>query len=220
MAFTVAQVMDQVRYHLADFPPNTDPQPLEIINDVQSDILRACRLYPLTVFNLTLVANQQFYTLDPSVYRIWSCLWQNNSNITSQIKVIETSVDELDYQAPNWRSQAPANIYRYFELGGQIGFVPAPSIPTTSGYPIVILNTTCSHPFTLTTDTLPAQVPTKDAWVWGACARWATMQRRDDAAGFADLAQASLNDLINFVNGRLPRQKPRVMQSYPRVRNR
>jgi hypothetical protein len=133
--------------------------------------------------------------------------------------MLETSLDELDYQAPNWRSQTPANIYRYFELGGQLGFVPPPSIPTTAGYPNVTIFTTCSHPFSATSDTLPAQVPNKDAWVWGACARWANMQRRDDVAGFADLAQGALNDLIKFVNGRLPRQKPRVQQSFPRVRN-
>jgi hypothetical protein len=219
MAFTVAQCISQAQYHMSDFPPASDAQALSIMNDVQSDILRAVRLYPLTAFNITLIANQQLYTLDPSVYRIWSCIWQNNASISSQIKVLETSIDELDYQAPNWRSQSASNVYRYFELGGQIGFVPAPAFATSAGYPIIILNTSTAQPFATTSSTLPAQVPTKDAWVWRACARWATMQRRDDAAGFADLGESALNDLIDFVNGLLPRQKPRVQQSYPRVRN-
>jgi len=287
--FSVLDVVEQCQYHLSDFPPMDDPnnQALNIVNYVQSDIVRSVRLYPLVQFSITLVAGQQYYTLDPSIYHIWSCIWQNNSNITSQIKVFETSLDELDYQAPNWQSQTPANIYKYFEVGGQIGFVPPPSVPTSSGYPIVLLNTTVAHSlgggsFTaslvstttitvtavgngsialgqavsgsgiptgtiiqsfgtgtgglgtyvisnaatltgsseiFTGDFLAPQIPTMDAWVWASCARWATMQRRDDAAGFGDLAQGSKDDLINFVNARLARQKPRVMQSYPRVRN-
>jgi len=192
---------------------------LQIINDVQADILRAVRLYPVTTRTVTLISGQQFYALDPDIYRIWSCVWQNNANITSQIKIFETSRDELDYQAPNWQAQSPTITYKYFEDGGNIGFVPPPLIPTTSGYPIVKIYCTTASPLLSNEDTLPPQVPTPDAWVWGCCARWATMQRRDDAAGFADLATGAKDDLIRFVNGRLARQKSRVMQSYPRVRN-
>jgi hypothetical protein len=219
MAYTVDQCISQCKLHMSDFPLDTDPNALLLANLAQSDIVRAVALYPNTTWNITLVAGQQEYALDPSIIHITSAIWQWNNGVTSQVTLIPTSIDQLDYEYPNWRAMSPATTYKYYEYGGMLGLVPPPSQSTSGGYPTVILNTQVEQPFASTASTLPSQVPTTDPWVWGMCARWAAMQRRDDAAGFADLALSARNDLIKFVNGRLLRQKSQLRQSYSRVRN-
>jgi hypothetical protein len=218
-AFTVAQCIAQAQYHLSDFPPSSDPQSLEIINDVQSDIVRVCVLYPDVPWVISLVSGQQEYALDPSIIHVLSAIWQWSANLGSQWPLQPTSVDQQDYQFQNWRAQNPQTPYRYYERGGNIGFVSAPNVTTVNGYPNVTIYTQVEQPFASTSSTLPAQTPTKDAWVWGMCARWATMQRRDDASGFADLATSARNDLIKYVNGRILRQKATIRQSYSTPRN-
>lgn len=219
MAYTVAQCIQQCLLHMSDFPPLTDSNALLLANLTQADIVRSVALYPETTFNISLVSGQQEYTLDPSIIHVTSAIWRWNNQVTAQIALIPTSIDQLDYEYPNWRAMSPATTYKYYERGGMLGLVPPPSQTTAAGYPIVILYTQTEQPFASTSSTLPAQVPTTDPWVWGMCARWAAMQRRDDAAGFADLALSARNDLIKFVNGRLLRQKSQMRQSYSRVRN-
>lgn len=217
MAVLVSDVTAQVRMHESDFPLDSDSKALLLVNLAHADIVRAVRLYPITTFNINVVNGTQEYTLDSSIYRIWSALWVQDAN--TKLRIYETSIDWLDYNQPNWRMQSPSNQpYQYYEQGGMIGFVSTPNV-TTSTYPYVLLECMTAQPFASISSALPPQVPTVDAWVWGVCARWSAMQRRDDAAYFSQLATSARNELISFVNGRLPRQKPMMIASYPRVRN-
>jgi hypothetical protein len=221
MAYLVSDVTAQVRDHMSDFPPDSDALALTLVNLVQTDIVRRVRIYPLQTFTINLVANQQEYDLDPTVWRIWSCLFNQDPNTNPRIW--ETSIDELDAEMPNWRMATPSfTPYKYYEQGRKIGFWPTPNTSgsSPSTYPFITMYCLTTEPLASTASSFPSFLPTVDPWVWGVCARWAAMQRRDDVTYFTTLAEGSLNDLISFVNGVLVRQKPSVRANYRRPRNR
>ena len=219
MAFLVSDVTAQVRLHMSDFPLDTDPVALSIVNLAYSDIVAKVRLYPTSALTIYPIANQQEYTLPSSIVRIWSARWWTSS--TTSIPIMETSIDELDYENPVWRSVSPSNQpYKYYEDGGQLGFFPAPSTTVASGYPCVILQTTLFTPYATISDPLPTYLLNVDAWVWGVCARWSAMQHHDSADYFANLALNARAELIASRNNLLVRQKPMVKASYNGPRNR
>jgi len=220
MGFLVSDVTALVRDHMSDFPPDSSALALQLVNFAQSDIVRACRVYPTVEFKINLVNGQQTYPLDDTVVRIWRAYWwiapQNG------IRIYETSIDELDDINPAWLNLSPANqAYRYYEDGRNLGLVPPPNIDSpVSGYPYVKIYCATQHQFATVSDPLPTFLTQMDAWVWGSCARWAAIQRRSDADYFADLAAGARTDLVRLVNGTLVRQKPQVRAAYSNIRNR
>lgn len=219
MAFLVSDVTAQVRMHMSDFPQDSEASALTIVNLAYSDLVAKVRLYPPSAFTIYPVANQQEYTIPSSIVRIWSARWLTSS--TTQIPIIETSIDELDYENPVWRSVSPSNQpYKYYDVGGKLGFFPAPSTTVVSGYPHIELQATIFTPFTSISDPLPTFLLNVDPWVWGCCARWSAMQHHDSADYFANLALGARAELISSRNNLLTRQKPMVKASYNGPRNR
>lgn len=217
MAFLVSDVTARVRLHMSSFPQDVDANALIIMKDVHSSIVEQIDLYPVQTVDISLTSGTREYSLDPDIFQIKSGVYLTSAS--SYVPLWETSIDWLDYNAKSWRMQGTGQPTKYYELGGNIGFYPTPNTTTSGGYPIARLTVKKRNAITSISDSLPSQIPNLDAYVYGACLRYAQMNQADSIQKFQQLYALALEDLRRFIDGKLLRQKPSVRANTRRVRN-
>lgn len=215
MAYTVTQVVTAVRQV---FPDIADADIVDKINEANQVITQKTKIYPETTVDINLVAGTREYVLSATIQKVWAAAYVTSAGESGYQPLIETSQDELDIDNRTWRAQQNGVPYRYYELGGYVGLYPTPNTTTSGGYPILRLFVNTQTTLT-SISSLPSQVPTLEPWKWYACKEIA-LEKYPDRVGLYDkMWRDSMQDLVRFVHGRLPRQNPRVKAQVPYVRN-
>ena len=214
MAITVASLYSTAQSHFPDIPQATF---LSLLNDVHQEIIENIRLTPDVTVTISLVAGQQEYALPDTVLRIWDAAYISQSGDYQKLR--QTNVDWLDYNCPGWRNYSPSTPYRIYDRGGNIGLVPAPSLSTTGGYPIVSLvcSQTSDTPLGID-DSLPSTARTGNAWTYRVLERWCDMNHPESSSFFAGLSAREYERLITYSYGRMSRDKASVQMRIPRIR--
>lgn len=167
---TINQVIQRLRRQLPDADDTTI---LDYINEVHDDLLS---LVPLnrTEEDISLVANQTEYTLNPSTVRVWEAEYLRSATDRRPLK--GEDITRLALAQPTWRNM-PAGVPRRFFIDRDedeqiVGILPKPNVTTSGGYPIVKLHVTRTETLTRTSN-VPVGI-SGDVYVFGAMARFFT----------------------------------------------
>jgi hypothetical protein len=210
MAITVATVVNAIQAHFADI---SQAMCLSLLNDVHNDLLEDARLTPDTTVTINLTVGTQEYALPDTVLRVWESSYATSAGNSSTLKQI--SVDELDYLHRGWRTEPTGTPSMMYERGGMVGFYPCPDTTTAGGFPLVTLYVSQQTATLDISASLPATARTANAWTYEVCKRFAAMQHPDQFAMFAALAKGERERLIEYIYGRLARDKATVMVRIP-----
>jgi len=214
MAYTVAEVFEQVRRIYQDCPD--DSTLLKMMNDEHFDICRYVKLYPDTTVNVSLTAGTREYALSASVLHIWNAAYFTSATAYTPLR--QTSRDRLDNDNMTWLQQSNGVPYLYYESGGYVGFYPTPNTTTSAGYPIVTLYCQSITTFSATSDSLPSQINNADPWIYGLARRFAAQSRVEDVPRLDALSRQSRADLAAYIASRTPRRLPSVRFSIPTIK--
>lgn len=214
MAYTVAEVFEQVRRMYQDCPD--DSTLLKMLNDEHFDICRYVKLYQDTTVSVSLTSGTREYALSASVMHIWNAAYFTSA--TSYTPLRQTSRDRLDNDFPSWLQQSSGTPYQYYESGGYIGFYPTPNATTSGGYPIVTLYCQSITAFTATSDSLPAQINNADPWIYGLARRFAMLEHPADLQRLDAMSKQSRADLAAYIISRTPRRLPSFRPNIPQVK--
>lgn len=187
---------------------------LELLNEAHLYITTQLHLIPDATYLVTTVAGQQEYPLPDNVATIWDAAYWRGGFVASgsNYKPLKaTNTDTLfEDRGPTWQLNQPGTPWGYYERGGNVGFVDAPSV---SGDQVQIFYTQAT---TLTAQTqLPTNIPSPWAWIYHVCFRAAPMPLQ---AGFDSLFQREMKLLREYVHGRIGRDRARVSYRVKRVR--
>jgi hypothetical protein len=189
---------------------------LELMNEAHLDIMGRCGLVPEGTLDIFLTANQQEYALDDSVVNIDDAVYW--SSASSHFPLRPTNKDSLyeDY-GPNWEVNiSPGQPYAFYEMGGMIGFVPAPSITTSNGYPKVTLYVRQFTPLTLTGN-FPTTINTVEPYVLHVLRYYAMKETPEKLPMFDALYKDKVKSIQDYVWRRTKRDKPRVFMRIPKI---
>jgi cell wall assembly regulator SMI1 len=212
---TANDILARVKEIFPDFD-TADTASLRWLQEAHNHILHAVRLKPTTSTTITLVADQQEYTLSDDVLRVWAATYYESAGSYSPLR--ETSYDELDLTDKTWRDQASSQPNAYYDLATVIGLYPKPATATSGGYPKVTIYVSSKETLAGST-TMPSNVPDHDAWIHYVATKFTERFYPEQQQYFAALAKGSLEKLATYILGRQVRNKPRVDYAYTTPRN-
>lgn len=205
MALTVTQIFAEVKGH---FPMVEQIEFLNIFNVVNNELVDAFRLVPDTMIQISLTSGTQEYALPTDVYRVWNGNYQTASDTYQPLT--QTSVDRLDEQDNTWRWEDPSTPSFYYERGGNVGFYPNPDTSTSVGYPIVNLYVSEQVASYGINDSLPGTVISADAWIYRVCQKLSVKYDADKFQLYERLAEKAKQEQLDFINGKIARDKPSI----------
>lgn len=212
-AITIAQVYADV---LRIFPDIPQAVFLDYVNEIDADYIQCnVRLTPQVVVPLSLVAAQQEYVIDTTVWALWQVGYLTGPG--SGVDLVPTTFDYLDYQMAGWRYQAPGVPAWWYYDGGSIGFYPAPSQGTVGGYPIVNLYVTKQGAAYGIGDSLPGPVHTDYPWVYGVCKLWAQAYYPERVVEFESKFKTAFINLKAYMSGHNIRRKNKRIVRVPQI---
>jgi hypothetical protein len=188
---------------------------LQLLNEAHIEIIRNCHLIPDTTMTINLTAGTQEYALPDSCVRVWDAAYFSNASSHTPLK--PTNVDALYNQyGPNWQLQDAGVPWSFYERGGMVGLVPAPSVTTVTGYPNVTLYYTAYTALDFY-DTLPTTIFSMYPWVYFICAKQAVVTSPDKVAMYEGLYQKEMKQMQEAIFGRIGRDNPRLALKVPRL---
>lgn len=138
----------------------------------------------------------------------------------SYTPLLAMNIDKMDYENPSWRDQQGGQPYTYYENGPNFGLYLKPSLATgVGGYPKVTIYYTQKN-VTGMAVALPAQVLNYDAWVCYMLREFCRKRHPSDFPKYDQALSMALNDLLNYQQARLVRDKPEVINPIPFPTNR
>ncbi len=203
---------------------------ITLFNEAHHYICSQCKLYPTLTAQVNLTAGTAEYALStvvpntPSggILKIWEAYYYTSAS--SWTPIYPRNVDSLYADAgPGWELITQSTPYAFYERGGNIGFYPTPNISTSSSYPNVTLYYD-TIPVLGEADSLPA-VDTIYPWVYYMC--WLQVRAVADKPAaeldgsrkaYWEWFQESMKRLRESINGRVPRDKPRIAANVVQVR--
>ena len=197
MTYTVRQVIIDIRMEV---PGITDDLAFAYIQKVHR-YLSASFILATQMFDVTVVAGQYQYTLDPTITTVRTTHFLLNNQVGVASNLTPASTFDWDVENPNWRFDPPA-IPNEFAVGeGNLFLWPTPKDPTVSGYPILKLSAGVRT--TLTRDSnIPWDVP-PDVYIEGVKFHWASNNAKDKIQLYKalfDMQMDHLNELLPKVN--------------------
>lgn len=170
------------------------------------------------VVNLTVGVNE--YSFDPQVQRVYAALlYQSAGQIGLPMK--QKSVDWLDDNIINWRDpeNPPTFPYYYGFDGDRLVVYPFPNQTTAGGFPYV--NIWCEKYTVLAlTDTLPDQVQSPKAWVYGTAAQLEENKGRYEKATYLKARyKQEKSMLLRQITGRMLRDPTEIHMHIPQVQH-
>lgn len=176
------------------------------------------RLYAIASVDLTLALNQPEYAIAPGLIHVTSATFYNSAG--SWTPLVATNIDYLDNTNPTWRDQDSGQPFQYYEDGNNIGLWVKPSLATgIGGYPKVTVWYTAKN-VTGAAVALPDQPLSYDAWVMWMLEKYCRQRHPDLVPSYRQQFSDALNDLINYQQARLVRNKPEVEIPIPMPQNR
>ena len=211
---TVQQVIEVAAEHEEMNPVRG----LQLFTEAHQRILASCHLVPDSTVDITLVAGQMEYALPDSCIRIWDAAYWNSASSTDYQPLKATNVDTLFYdRGPNWQLAPASTPDRFYERGGVVGLVPAPSVATTAGYPKVTLYYTQFVAPTLL-GSLPSTITSVYPWVYHMCMRQAAVKDPAKVPFYESRFRLEMTQMQTQIFGRVGRDKPRVGGMIPKPR--
>jgi hypothetical protein len=189
---------------------------VDLFNEAHVEIIRNCHLIPDTTTTITLTSGTQEYALPDSCVRVWDAAYYSTS--TNWVSLEQTNVDTLfnDY-GPGWQLQSAGTPWSFFERGGNIGFMPAPNVTSTGGYPSVTLFYT-NYTALSFYDKLPTTIMSMYPWVYFICSKQAVVTAPDKVPMYHNLYEQEMKRMQEGIYGRVARDRPRVGLKIPRIR--
>jgi hypothetical protein len=192
---------------------------MNLLNEAHLYITSQLHLVPDLTTTISLVAGQQEYSLPDGVVTIWDATYWPNGIVSppsGNRPLKATNVDTLfEDRGPNWQLQANGEPWGYYERGGMIGFVPAPSVGSPASVQLFYTPATTLVP----TSTLPTNIPSCYPWVYHVCRRQADLERDLTKRQYWEKAlQEEMHYLREYIYGRVGRDRPRVSYRVKRVR--
>jgi hypothetical protein len=224
MPFTpsVASVIDKAR----QYEPIDPGQALDLFNEAHHYICSQNHFYPIQYGTILLTSGTQEYALSgltPGLLKIWDAAYFTAA--TSWNPIYPTNVDSAYYdRGPAWwATTSKGQTFQYYERGGNIGFIPTPSVTSVAGYPFVMVQYS-EIPIMGSDDTLPP-VDTVFPWVFMMC-ELACLADPDtpvstlaqDADFYHKKFEESMHYLRESVYGRVARDHARAATNIKRVR--
>lgn len=193
-----------------------DTAGLDLLQKAHDFLLRFVRIYPEEVVDINLVAGTREYALDSDVLRVWEAEYRTSATTATPLE--QTSTDWLDYNMRGWRSLPNGTPSMFYDIGGYIGLVQKPDTTSSGGYPIVRGYATKRQTLVGAT-ALPLMIREQtDAWEDEIAYRWARQTRSIEDIKLRDAARRrSRNELMSFLQGRLPRNRPHVESNIPEI---
>ncbi len=184
---------------------------MNLLNEAHLYITGQLHLVPDATIQISLVANQQEYSLPDGVVAIWDATYWSGGVVSppsGNLPLRATNVDTLfEDRGPNWQLQAAGQPWGYYERGGMIGFVPAP----VTGSPACVQLFYTPATVLTQTSTLPTNIPSCFPWVYHVCRRQADFDRDENKRAYWEKAfQQEMHYLREYVYGRVGRDRARV----------
>jgi len=213
MTYTAQNVIELVQ----EREPMDPIMAINLLNEAHLYITSQLHLVPDLTTTIALVSGQQEYSLPDGVVTMWdAAYWPNGISTTGNVPLRQTNVDTLfEDRGPNWQLQPAGQPWGYYERGGMIGFVPAPS----AGSPAVVQIFYTPATTLVPTSTLPTNIPSCYPWVYHVCRRQADLERDlSKRAYWEKVFQEEMHYLREYIMGRTGRDRARVSYRVKRVR--
>ena len=194
---------------------------LLVLNFAHDEITSRVQLYDETTEDVTWTSSDvtngvRRWAVSGNVRRAWDARYFTSA--TESTGLIRTNKHKLDHMFEGWRTADPGTPSHWFEDGGYIGLYQKPDTAPTAGYPKVVLYTFERQALT-TGSSLPSQVASPWAWVYGALWQYAEMRDEEKADGFFKKYQRARRELIADIKAINARDFASVRGNVPRVRN-
>jgi len=218
MAITVANILSlfNLRYN------GIDPDDFYLLlNYTQDEITSRVQIYDETTEDVTWTAADitngvRKWAVSGNVRRIWDARYFTSATVSTGLT--KTNKHKLDREYPGWRTASSGTPAYWFEDGGFIGLYPKPNTAPTAGYPKVILYT-FERQALVAGSSLPAQVSSPDAWLYGTLYRYAEMRDPERAEEFFVKYKRARKELIDDIKAINARDPARATVLVPGVTN-
>lgn len=192
------------------------PDALALFNVAHNDVLKAVNLLPRGTATVALSITTNETAISPDIMEISTAVYQADATNNRVLRF--TTIDELDSLWPLWRFATAGQPTRCYLDENNFGVVPIPLVATSGTYPRVYL-TTRTRVALAVGDALPSHVNTYDAWVFALCAQWAIRRVPSDIAEWGNLTENAITRLVNYIYGRTPRIRTKLVLNIPWPRN-
>jgi hypothetical protein len=194
---------------------------LALLQEIHDEISSRCQLYDEGTEDVTWTAADvsngvRRWALSANVRRVWDAYYFTSATESFQLK--RTNKHKLDKENEGWRQADAGTPSQWYEDGGYVGLHAKPDTAPTAGYPKVVLYTFERQ--TLTTgSSLPGQVASVDAWLYGCLFKYADSRDKANSEFYEQKYLRARRELIADIKAINARDFAQAQAYVPAVTN-